>query len=374
MTETGSDRAIALIYSALLGEIDWQDVVVEVAAATHADIATLFYHDVNSGRGAITLASGVPEASQRDYASYYAPLNPWMAQVEKTPIGEGIVGETIVSRDFFLRSEYYNDFLRRQDQESGVGVTVRRDDDCFFLFSVLSGDTDFERNTGRARYLSDIAPHLRRISDFYVSRSVASFSGDFARGLGDLGGIATVVVNAAGKVIHASPLGEAHLAAGGLFGIGAAGVLSFRDPMAHSVFRHALYGRYADLMTRTLTVGGAEITFVRVSEDYGSAIFMAGALAILIATRAPAAVSGAQGVAARYRLTRAETRVLQGILDGRRPAEIALAAGVSLETVRSQLKSIYGKTGVNRQSALVRLAAGLADDGDEGHAASGKIV
>ncbi|MEW9807048.1 LuxR C-terminal-related transcriptional regulator [Mesorhizobium sp. ZMM04-5] len=365
-----SDRAIALIYSALLGEIEWQGVVDEVAAATHSDFATLFYHDAKSGSGAITLASGIPEAVQRDYASHFAPLNPWMEQVASTPIGLGVVGEQIVSRDRFLRTEYYNDFLRLQDQESGVGVTVRRDDDCFFLFSVLSGDSDFERNSGRAAYLTRIAPHLRRVSDFHVNRK-APLGGDLARELGQLGGIAVVVVNVAGKVIHASQRGEACLAGGDVLGVDAAGRVSFRDSMAQSVFSHALRGRYGDLITRRIAAGDADVTFVRVAEDNGSAIFLGGALAILIATRR--VVPGAQAMAVRFRLTPAETRVLEGILDGRRPGEIAGVAGVSVETVRSQLKAIYGKTGANSQSALVRIAAGFADSGNDGHAAPRKL-
>lgn len=368
MTE-GSDRAIALIYSALLGETGWQDVVDTVAAETRSDIATLFYHDTASGRGAITLGSGISDAVQRDYIGHFAPLNPWMHQVEATPIGEGIVGEQIVARNDFLRSEYYNDFLRRHEQESGVGVTVRRDDDCFLLFSVLSGDTDFERNSERAAYLTRIAPHLRRASEFYRKQPVDTLGG-FADGLGKVGNIATVVVNAAAKVVYASALGETRLAAGSPLGIDATGSASFRDPLTQSVFCHVLRGWDRNLMTQTLVVGNTEVTFTRMAQDHGSAIFMGGTVAILMAPSGPNPTSAADLIAARYGLTVAEQRVLEGIVAGQRPADIAAAASVTMETVRSQLKAIYGKAGVNRQAALVRLAMGLTEESDGMHAAS----
>lgn len=365
-----SDRAIALIYSALLGEAGWQDVVDAVAAETHSDIATLFYHDTGSGRGAINIGYGITETIQRDYIGHFAALNPWMRQVEATPIGEGIVGEKIVARNDFLRSEYYNDFLRRADQESGVGVTVRRDHDCFLLFSVLSGDIDLERNGERAAYLTRIAPYLHRASEFYRRQSRNTLGGGLADGLGAVGNIATVVVNAAGKVIYASALGEARLAAGNPLGTDATGSVSFRDPLTQSVFGHALRGWDRNLMTRTLAVGDTEVTFVRMGQDHGSSIFMGGTVAILMAPRGPSSMSAAGAMAARYGLTAAEQRVLEGIVAGRRPADIAAAAGVTMETVRSQLKAVYGKTGVNRQAALVRLAVGLTEEGDSGHAAS----
>lgn len=369
MTDTGSDRVIASIYSALLGEVAWQDVVDEVATVTDVDMATLFYHDAGSRRGAIMLASGIPEAVQRDYSSHFAPLNPWMALVSSTPIGEGIVGEQILARDHFERTEYYNDFLKRHEQETSVGVTVRHDDGCFFLLSVLSGDKDFDRNRRRARHLTRIAPHLRRVSDFYQREAAGSFGG-LADGVGEISGIATLVVNAAARVIYASPRGEDMLAAGDFLGVDVAGLVSFRDSMAQSVFDHALRGRYSDLMTKTVVVGDTEVTFVRVAEDQGSAIFMGGALAILITERGRGVVSAIQQIATRYGLTPAEKRVLEGIVAGQRPADVAAAAGVAMETVRSQLKAIYGKTGTNRQSALVRLAAGLMESGNGRHAGS----
>lgn len=364
-----SDKAIALIYSALLGETGWQDVVDTVAVATGSDIATLFYHDSGSGRGAINLGSGITEAVQRDYLGHFASLNPWMRQVEATPIGKGIVGEQIVARDHFLRSEYYNDFLRRHDQESGVGVTVRRDDDCFLLFSVLSGDADFDRNSERAAYLTRIAPHLRRASEFYRRQPLDTLGGGFADSLGKVGNIATVVVNTAARVIYASALGETRLAAGSPLGVDAAGGVSFHDPLTQSVFSHALRGGHQNLMTRSLAAGDTEVTFVCMAQDHGSSIFMGGTVAILMAPRGPNPMSSAARMAARHGLTGAEQRVLEGIVAGQRPADIAAAAGVTMETVRSQLKAIYGKTGVNRQAALVRLAMGLTEE-DGGQAAS----
>jgi DNA-binding CsgD family transcriptional regulator len=60
-------------------------------------------------------------------------------------------------------------------------------------------------------------------------------------------------------------------------------------------------------------------------------------------------------LAEQYDLTPAESRVAMHIIDGGDIASYALEAGVSPGTARSQLKSIFAKTGVNRQSALVLL-------------------
>jgi DNA-binding CsgD family transcriptional regulator len=60
-------------------------------------------------------------------------------------------------------------------------------------------------------------------------------------------------------------------------------------------------------------------------------------------------------LAALYSLTPAEARVAGGLTRGWSPKRIASESGVSLSTVRSQVQSLFGKTGAHRQSDLVRL-------------------
>jgi DNA-binding CsgD family transcriptional regulator len=58
-----------------------------------------------------------------------------------------------------------------------------------------------------------------------------------------------------------------------------------------------------------------------------------------------------------FDLTAAEARVAGAVADGLGPREIADRAGVSYETVRSQVRSVFAKTGTNRQNALAALLA-----------------
>jgi DNA-binding CsgD family transcriptional regulator len=58
-------------------------------------------------------------------------------------------------------------------------------------------------------------------------------------------------------------------------------------------------------------------------------------------------------------LTPQETKVLSVLMDGAEPAEIAAICGLRSATVRTYLSSIYRKTGLNRQAALVVYAEAL---------------
>jgi len=62
-----------------------------------------------------------------------------------------------------------------------------------------------------------------------------------------------------------------------------------------------------------------------------------------------------------YGLTRSEIRLAEGILQGLTPAEAASQFGVSVNTTRSQLRSLFAKTDTQRQAELVRLLLGLTN-------------
>lgn len=60
-------------------------------------------------------------------------------------------------------------------------------------------------------------------------------------------------------------------------------------------------------------------------------------------------------VARIFGLSPAEARLLPPLLQGSTPAEIAVALNVKISTVRTQLSSIFAKTGATRQQDLIRL-------------------
>lgn len=60
-----------------------------------------------------------------------------------------------------------------------------------------------------------------------------------------------------------------------------------------------------------------------------------------------------------FRLTEAEARLAVHLTSGESLEEVAERLGIAKETSRSQLKSIFAKTGVHRQAELVALLAGV---------------
>lgn len=85
------------------------------------------------------------------------------------------------------------------------------------------------------------------------------------------------------------------------------------------------------------------------------------ALSLLVITPVNcSSVPSAKVLQGLFDLSPAEARVARAIGNAQSVEEIAQAMGVSKETIRSQLKSVLSKTGLNRQVELVSLIAGKA--------------
>jgi DNA-binding CsgD family transcriptional regulator len=76
-------------------------------------------------------------------------------------------------------------------------------------------------------------------------------------------------------------------------------------------------------------------------------------------TRAETAVDIAM-LRQAFLLSAAEARLTGHLVAGLTPKGAALASGVTISTIRTQMRSTFAKTGVSRQSELVKLALRMA--------------
>lgn len=89
-------------------------------------------------------------------------------------------------------------------------------------------------------------------------------------------------------------------------------------------------------------------------------IFAGGALLMVMMPVVPTRVPGPELLEGLFDLTAAEARIARGIAGGTTLSAMALAQGVSVETIRSHVKATFAKTGVTRQVDLARLISGFS--------------
>jgi DNA-binding CsgD family transcriptional regulator/PAS domain-containing protein len=166
---------------------------------------------------------------------------------------------------------------------------------------------------------------------------------------------AAFLIDERGKVLRVSTEAERALGALGIKG----GRLCASDPSANAALQAAV--------SKAIEPSGAVASSVRVPageaclqlivsplsrERRFLAPFEAAAIVHLIDPAAAKPVDGA-AISALFGLTPAEARLAAALAAGDTISEAAARYGVAVGTVRTQLKSIFGKMGVNRQQDLI---------------------
>jgi DNA-binding CsgD family transcriptional regulator len=83
------------------------------------------------------------------------------------------------------------------------------------------------------------------------------------------------------------------------------------------------------------------------------------AILLLVPQAAPSAPEAVALLRTLYSLSRREADLATAVANGATPQDYAKKAGLEISTVRSQLKSVFQKTGTHRQTELVRLLSVL---------------
>jgi DNA-binding CsgD family transcriptional regulator len=274
-----------------------------------------------------------------------------------------VLGKAFNSDDFidpseFRRSIFYNELFRTHGDD-----TARTLGSCFSLGDhVLTvglhrgfGDKAFEAD--QLGQLRNITGHLRRL---FVTRIVLERAKDQANQLAsalDAPLIGIIRVDVRGRLVHANSTGQNILDLGdGIALLGQTVVVhtpSLRQRFAESVRTSAVRsdGRGdAMLIPRP---SGKPPWRVIVTPDEAQA---SGHATLLIES-----AGGDKGLRARlaalYELTQAESEVATLLAEGIAPAEIAYRRGVSLDTVRNQIKALLQKTGATGLRGLIALFA-----------------
>jgi len=145
------------------------------------------------------------------------------------------------------------------------------------------------------------------------------------------------------------------LADGKQVGLNPLSQVRFSNPALQAAARHLLKRGVAETEYRD---AGTRIHLIRVGGTDASEFFAGPVLVVLLDPKTNAA-AGLDELAARYRMTPAEAHVFSAIIAGETVAQIAETGGVTRDTIRAQLKSLYVKTQTRGQSDLVRLATGM---------------
>jgi DNA-binding CsgD family transcriptional regulator len=350
---------ITEIYAALLGTGSWQTFLDNISSVLPNGRSLLFYHDVAARTGAFSLYAHIDQESAAAYNSYYAAKNPWMAKATARPLGLGVRAELMLPRRELISTEFYADYLRPLGVETGVGVTVFRDQTCNFMLSVLCAASDDDQIDSAAALIGELAPHLRQA--FACYRSSTASGGLAVDAAADALGVAIVSVGLDRRVRWANAAAYRLLSLGDPIGTDASGRIGAMRGEVREALDDALAkaARGEDVGKRTLNIRDREgvpstrLTLVVPSLTPSDRYFAGPCVVLLVETIAAAVLPPDEALRVAFGLTPSEARIARAVADGTWLADVADTQGITLATARNHLKRIFAKMDVNRQAELV---------------------
>lgn len=363
-TKIGLSQVIESIYATPLENRGWDPLANLLAKATNSFSSTLVLLETKVGAAtALGVTENYTSSVIRAYEEYYHQTDVW-AQRAPFVLGQVLVSDDIISRHELEASEFYNDWIRPIGITNVMGSFLPVANDLRGIFAVHRGKGEKEFSS-RDRLLSSLLnPHLTqaiRLSSRIHSLSLgleASLQGLTTTDLG------MVVVDASAKIIFYNNIGNRLLASKiGL--LVKSGRLYAEDVKQNELLQKAVTNAANAAVGRSLHPGGHMTLWQRNGMPTSILITPLRPENCATDSRHPKAVIFItdphkrrrvvlSAVSQYYGFTPSEARLTAAIAEGEKLQDYADRLELSLHTVKTQLKSIFLKAGVTRQSDLIR--------------------
>ena len=296
------------------------------------------------GRSLLVETVNLDPALTTQYETRWAAHDPWLQAILTQPSGQLVEFDRLVAPRDLLRSPIWDEL--KPEALHCVGTMYRGPGEVTaFGFHRTRRQGPFTRDhVARAAHL---APHIRRALGGLLRLRRAGLpeaprGGHLADSLAEVA-LPLATLDRRGRVTFANPAFEALRAAEPALAVAAGGILHLAHPGAAARLAAALAaGEGADIALPR--PAGPPLRLV-LAPSRGRGTL----LQVIVPPRVetPAAI-----LARRHGLTAAEAALLGAVLAGRGLRDHAAARGVSIHTVRAQMKSVLAKVGVRRQAEL----------------------
>ncbi len=273
--------------------------------------------------------------------------------------------ENFISDADVPKLDYYNEVMRplRIFYVMGTGVSLDQDGGIGIIGvhrQRREGTFDAEAEQRMRLFI----PHFQRAMSLTHRLQTLEIQRDSGMASLDALSLGLVLAGVDGKIFFANSVAERHLQAGAAV-TSLRGHLRLRDARAHDILKQAIQTTAA--LAYGKSVSSSPLIVVQSQEETRLSLLVCPAptachfsgpnvpvVAIYIGEPDRKPISLRDLLTQVYGLTPAEGRLLTALLDGERLQETADRLEISVNTIRTQLRSLFAKTGHRRQSDLIR--------------------
>lgn len=365
------DRLVGRIYEAAQQPAAWGSVLAELGDHIGLDGWNLLRFDRNAAQSPAVLAFGgerVSAQAAERYSEYYGAIDPRAHWLLSLPVGHSAVCHRQFNDRFVSSNEFYQDFLIPEGLRYALAGNLHVGEQHDYVLGLQRGPDRGHFLPDHEQLLARLMPHLTRAFRLMDQLHAQYQRYNAASAALDTTPMAVISLDEAGRVWHGNARGEQMLKAGVVLRVHA----GFLTPANTNDER-----RFADALARCARSGQPTTLMLtrheRPADRFSATVLKpstapdtplhalrhAGGLLCLVAPLTRRRLPTARQLITLFNLTPAEARLSRAVAAGESLEDYAEANGTKLSTVRTQLRAAFAKTGTDRQTALVRLIAGV---------------
>jgi len=361
------------LYAAPLDEARWRIFLTQLCELTHSTVG--FFLRSDTTLGSRTLASGgapipavadqtFPGSADQTYRAAHG-IDPFREALLRNPRTGVIEGEDLVPHEEWVKTDAYRAIAGACGIQHMTCIVVSISPRAHELISLWRGAGRPLMEPDCKDLLALLVPHMQNALRIRRALGRAESRARDAEAMLDTSSTASILLDAGGRILHMNEAAQELALAGDGIRVHGGRILP-EDPAKRMEF-NALIAAAAS--AKTGDPGGA-IALSRASRKRPLQLLVGplpladgdrSAVRVLVLATDPERTVSFPDAMLRelHGLTGAETELANGLLRGRSLEEIAALRGVSVATVRSQMKPLFGKTDTRRQGDLIRLLSTL---------------
>ena len=354
------DAVIGSLYESVLNPNGLQDALKLCALYIGANDALIMSFDKEDERPIDAVIAGLSHSFDEidDYVNYYSKIDP-RAHINKAPLKEWLFCHDINSQHYVDHNEFYQDYLLPCNVRYLMVAGAYEDNELFKTFGLIRnvGQNPFDQtNISAANQLFD---HLQRTLRLHYQTQKLQTKIELGTIAVDNCKSSMIIVNARGGILHLNTSADKLLNDPDFDLCYKDGYLTARlSTHCHQLNSLISTATKKQAVGGQMQVSGVKNRQVFVTPVVASSIFAKDwqtPLALILLNKTGKPPSQLEAISKLLHFTKAEGRVASALMAGQSLEEYASAANVTLNTVRSQLKALFQKTGTKRQAELVAL-------------------
>jgi DNA-binding CsgD family transcriptional regulator len=338
----------------------WYEALAEFAEASGSQHGQLVC--MSNGRDALNLLTNVDPALPQAFLAAGGTdprVNPRRRAGLARPLLTPVAESDFITPDAVKRDIHYQEFAVPWDVPYICLTTLEQRKDLLVGFAVIRSRRQGHIDEQGKRLFASMAPHVRAAvrTSLALGEERAALLADTFEKLS----MPAFVCDGSGHIVRLTPNAEKLCAGNSGLSLrrGKLGAARPEDNAALEAAILAASSRMADTPTHSVAVRSAledgVVTTIDIMPLPRRRLELRFDAGVLLIVRTPTNDAQRRATLLResYGLTPAETEIALALADGKKAEAIAHVRGVSVGTVRVQIKSLLAKAGVNRQIELV---------------------